>query len=91
MLGANVMAAFVIGLFFLRFWKKSRDRLFVYFSLAFWMMGLNWVALAFSQRDEAQTALYIIRLLAFGIILLGIWDKNRQQPARAGGQTVEHP
>jgi hypothetical protein len=72
-----VLACGVIGLYFLRFWAKSRDRLFFYFSLSFWILGLNWLALAFARRDEPQTALYAIRLLAFALIMLGIWHKNR--------------
>ena len=77
MLGAVVMACSVAGLFFLRFWRKARDRLFAIFAVAFWLLGLNWLALAFINQDEVRTALYGVRLLAFGFILLGIWDKNR--------------
>jgi hypothetical protein len=78
-LGALVMAAGVIGLFFLRFWYKTRDRLFAFFAAAFWLLGANWLLLAMARRDEPQTALYAIRLLSFGMILLGIWNKNRGQ------------
>ena len=81
MLGAIVMACAAVGLFFLRFWRKTRDRLFAIFAVAFWVLGLNWLALAFTDRDEIRTALYVVRLLAFLVILLGILDKNR---SRAG-------
>jgi hypothetical protein len=77
LLGAAVMASLVIGLFFLRFWRKSRDRLFLYFAIAFWLLGCNWLALASTNADELNTALYLIRLAAFVVILVGIWDKNR--------------
>lgn len=77
MLGAIVMACLVIGLFFLRFWRRSHDRLFLIFAVAFWVLGLNWLALAFTQVDEVRTALYGVRLLAFGLILFAIIDKNR--------------
>jgi hypothetical protein len=79
--GAVVMGCAVIGVFFLRFWKKSRDRLFLFFSAAFWLLGINWLALSFSRADEPHTALYIVRLVAFVLILLGIWDKNRKANA----------
>ena len=81
-LGAIVMACFVIGLFFIRFWRKTRDRLFAIFAGAFWLLGLNWLALAFTQQDEVRTWLYVVRLLAFLCILFGILDKNRA--ARSG-------
>ena len=75
------MACFVIGLFFLRFYHKTRDRLFAIFAAAFWLLGVNWLTLMFIQQDEARTFLYLIRLLAFVMILYGIIDKNRA-PAR---------
>lgn len=78
LLGGVVMACGVAGLFFLRFWRKTRDRLFAVFAIAFWVLGLNWLALAFVNQDEVRTALYVIRLLAFLLILLGILDKNRK-------------
>jgi hypothetical protein len=80
LLGAIVIACGVAGLFFLRFWRKTRDRLFLIFAVAFWTLGGNWLALAFINADEVRTWLYAVRLAAFVLILLGIIDKNR--PAR---------
>ena len=77
--GALVMGSAVVGLFFLRFWSRSRDRFFLYFAFAFWILGANWLCIAFASRDEPQTALYSLRLVAFGLIILGIWEKNRQR------------
>jgi hypothetical protein len=82
-LGLMVMACAVAGLHFLRFWKKTRDRLFGVFAIAFWLLGLNWLLLAFVQADETRTWLYVIRLIAFILILLGIWDKNRSPKSPA--------
>ena len=77
--GAVVMASFAIGLFFLRFWRASRDRLFAIFALAFWVLTLNWLLLAFVGPEfEARTWLYILRLAAFLLIITGIVDKNRK-------------
>ncbi len=84
MLGAIVMACAAAGLFFLRFWRKTRDRLFAIFAIAFWTLGLNWLALAFINQDEVRTALYVVRLLAFLLILFGILDKNRAARPRPG-------
>ena len=77
-LGALVMACAAAGLFFLRFWRKTRDRLFLIFAFAFWLMGLNWLLLAFWRPDdEMRPALYLVRLLAFVLILYAIIEKNR--------------
>ncbi len=81
LLGALAMACAVAGAFFLRFWRKTRDRLFLIFALAFWLLGLNWALLAFVQADETRTWLYVLRLVAFCLIIYGIVDKNRQRTA----------
>lgn len=76
LLGANVMACAAIGLFFFRFWHKTHDRLLAIFAIAFWVLGFNWLALSFTTTDEVRTWLYVIRLLAFLLILYGILQKN---------------
>jgi hypothetical protein len=80
--GAVVMGFLVAGLFFLRFWKRTRDRLFLAFTLAFWLLGLTQGLLAFSVVPvEERSWLYLLRLTAFVLILWAIWDKNaRQRP-----------
>ncbi len=83
LLGVVVAACSVAGLFFLRFWRRTRDRLFVIFAVAFWTLGANWLALAFTEQDEVRTALYVVRLLAFLLILGGVVDKNRSASAPA--------
>jgi peptidoglycan/LPS O-acetylase OafA/YrhL len=76
--GALVMACLACALFFLRFWKASRDRLFAFFGLAFTVMAFNWTALTLLDvDDERRHYVYIIRLISFLIILYAIWDKNR--------------
>ena len=79
--GAVAVCCVIAGLFFLRFWRKSRDRLFILFAIAFWVLGANRVALTFVAADETKMYLYMVRLLAFLIILIAIVDKNRARPA----------
>lgn len=81
--GAMTMAYLVAGLFFFRFWKKSGDRLFIFFAVAFWMLSVQRLALALtSETLEDQTLLYAVRLLAFILILVAILDKNRPRGQR---------
>jgi hypothetical protein len=79
--GAVVMASLTVGLFFLRYWRATRDRLFLLFWLAFWLLALNWtmVELAGPLSQHA----YIVRFLAFVVIAGAVLDKNRRQKARA--------
>jgi hypothetical protein len=83
--GAIAMGYAVAGLFFLRFWRETRDRLFLIFGGAFWILGLQRLALVFT-RDmvEDHTGLYLVRLFAFLLILAAIVDKNRSN-ARGPG------
>lgn len=77
--GALVMACAVAGLFFFRFWKSAQDRLFLYFSLAFWVLGGHWLAIAVLDiSSETRYVYYLPRLVAFAIIILGIIDRNHR-------------
>jgi hypothetical protein len=70
--------AWTAGLFFLRFWRASRDRLFVLFAMAFWLLALSWALLGLiSPTDEARPYIYAIRLVAFLLLIAAILDKNR--------------
>lgn len=69
----------VAGLFFAKFWSRTRDRLFAIFAAAFWLLAIQRVATVFSDRWlEDTTPLYVLRLIAFLLILVAIIDKNRQ-------------
>jgi hypothetical protein len=75
--GAIVAGFLVAGLFFLRFWRATRDSLFAAFAAAFWLLGLNQALLTFSNVPaEERSWLYLLRLSAFVIILVAIWRKN---------------
>ena len=76
--GALVMGYFVAGLYFLRFWRDTRDRLFGIFAAAFWLLAAQRAALAMTVDPTGeQVVLYSVRLLAFVLILAAIIDKNR--------------
>lgn len=78
--GILVAGYAVIALFFLRFWVQSRDRLFVFFSAAFAILALQRTMLALWHPDGAGSVfLYVVRLLAFVLIVYAIVDKNRAE------------
>ena len=77
--GAVTLGFLVAGLFFLRFWKRTRDGLFIAFALAFWLLGLTQALLAFTDIPvEERSWLFLLRLAAFSLILISIWRKNRR-------------
>ncbi len=78
--GMLAAACGVAGLFFLRFWKTTGDRLFVFFALAFWVLGAHWAVLGIaSPAAESRYYFFLPRLLAFLLIIVGIADKNRHR------------
>jgi Family of unknown function (DUF5985) len=78
--GAIAVASLLAGLFFFRFWRHTHDRFFLYFALSFWIEGCNRIALGLLVgADEDGVMFYSVRVLAYGLILLAIWQKNRPQ------------
>lgn len=78
--GAVALGFFTCGLFFLRFWSRTRDELFLAFAVAFALMGTGQTILALANiPTEERGSIYLIRLLAFLLILFAIYRKNRQQ------------
>ena len=76
--GASTLAGLTISLFFWRYWKKTGDRLFAYFAVAFLLLGIERLALGiFVQVVEWNIYFYLIRLSAFLLFLYAIVDKNR--------------
>jgi uncharacterized membrane protein len=77
--GAVAMGCAMAAVFFLRFWKQSADRLFLFFGMAFVVLSADYVLLGFtSSATEWRLPVFSLRLGAFLILLLGILDKNRR-------------
>ena len=79
-LSGSITAGFVVaGFFFLRFWKRTRESLFLAFAAAFWLLGLAQALLTFTDIPvEERSWLFLLRLAAFSLILVSIWKKNRR-------------
>jgi len=77
--GAITIGFLAAALFFLRFWKRTGDRLFIAFAIAFALLALNQALIIFIDIPlEERSLLYLLRLSAFAIILGSIWAKNRK-------------
>lgn len=79
---ATATACAVVGLIFLKHWRQTKDELFVSFAAAFWLMGINRIALlVVGDAQEGPTAIYLVRFAAFALILVAIVRKNRSRGA----------
>ena len=76
--GAVVMGFAVAGLLFLSYWRRTRQGLFLTFSASFFLLAINYTWLAVTQIPvEERSPLFLVRLLAFGMIIVAIIQSNR--------------
>lgn len=77
LLGIIVCASFVAAAFFCKFWRQTRDTLFLAFAAAFLIEGINRISFLFIESpNEGRPAIYVVRLVAFLLILAAIVRKN---------------
>jgi hypothetical protein len=85
--GAVTMGFLVSAGFFMRFWRKTADRLFLAFALAFLLLALNQaLAQLLGAADERLGYTYLLRVLGFVLILAAIIDKNLSQSGKSRGR-----
>ncbi len=76
--GAITLGFLVAGLFFLRFWRRTHDRLFLAFAIAFALLGVGQAVQALANiPQEERSFIFLIRLAAFTLILAAVVRKNR--------------
>jgi hypothetical protein len=75
--GVATMGFAAAALFFLRFWRDTRDGLFLSFALSFLLLALVQALLTLADIPiEERSWVYLLRLLAFLLILVAIVRKN---------------
>ena len=80
--GAVVMGFAVAGLLFLSYWRRTRQTLFFTFAASFFLLMVNYGWLAVTEiPEEERSPLFLVRLLAFGLIIVAIFQSNREEPS----------
>jgi hypothetical protein len=80
LVGAIAAMSLVISLFFFRFWRKTQDRFFLFFALSFLIEACNRTLMASVDGwQEGSPFYYMVRLLAYTLIIVAILDKNRKK------------
>ena len=75
--GAIIMGYFAIGLFFIQFWRQSRDTLFMMFALAFWAFAIErGIIHIISPEYELRPLVFVTRIIGYILIVIGIVHKN---------------
>jgi len=81
--GAVAMASFLAMLFFLRFWRQTRDTFFLFFAFAFAVDAVIRLILGLGHlTEETEPLIYLARAVSFASIIIAIIRKN--QPGRLG-------
>lgn len=90
--GACCLGSLAVALFFSRFWKKSHDRIFALFTAAFALLALERGVLSFiPAQQDGRHLIYLARLLAFTLILLGVVQKNRPKDSKQPAADLTRP
>jgi hypothetical protein len=77
--GAVSMGFAVAALLFLRCWRRTREGLFLAFSASFLLLGVTQALLVLADVPlEERSRLYLLRLVAFLLILAALWWQNRR-------------
>lgn len=77
LLGVISTASLAAGMFFLKFWRDTRDSFFLLFAASFILEAFNRAAFLLLQRpNEGHPSIYLVRLLSFILILVAILRKN---------------
>ena len=77
--GAIAMGFAIAALFFLKFWRRTREALFIAFAGSFLLLAATQSLLTLSGiPTEERSWLYLLRLVAFLLILAALWLQNRR-------------
>ena len=77
--GAIAMGFAVAALFFLKFWQRTREKLVLAFSGSFLLLAVTQALLTLSGvPTEERSQLYLLRLMAFLLLLGAMWWQNRR-------------
>ena len=90
--GGIATLSIIAGVFFLRYWRSSRDRFFLYFAASFLIEGVNRFVLYLTVGlQEDAPAYYMVRLIAYGLIVFAIVAKNRERRVPMAPTTTAVP
>ncbi|WP_297691662.1 DUF5985 family protein [Phenylobacterium sp.] len=79
--GALTFGYLIGGVFFVKFWRRTHDVLFLAFAAAFGLMAVNQAVPAiYGIPDEALSGVYLLRLAAYLLIIWAILRKNMARP-----------
>ena len=82
-LSGMITAGFLIAaLFFFRFWRRTHDSLFAIFGGSFVLFAASQsLSVSFDFLHDDKTAVFLLRLFGFALLLVAIVRKNLAKPS----------
>lgn len=75
--GVITLGFLTTGLFFVKFWRRTKDGLFLAFAVAFALLAANAaIPVLLNVPSENQSYIYLLRLAAFVLIIAAVLRKN---------------
>jgi hypothetical protein len=75
--GMTTMGFLIAGFFFLKFWRRTSDILFLAFAGAFWLFAVNQALITYLDSAlEDLSWIYLFRLVGFALLIAAIAWKN---------------
>lgn len=75
--GMTTMGFLVVSLLFVRYWRRTRDGIFVWFSISFALLALTQaLPVMIEIPREEHSWVFLLRLLAFALLIFAILRKN---------------
>jgi Na+/proline symporter len=79
--GVLAALSLVVAIFFWKFWRRTRDAVFMGLALGFALLTVHWAALGVvNPSDETRHYLYVVRFFGFIVMIAGVVEKNRSPP-----------
>ena len=78
LIGAIACCSFIVALFFVKFWRSTHDRFFLFFAISFFIEAANRISLTLFNMQEGTPSYYLIKWVSYGFIIYAIVEKNRR-------------
>ena len=81
LVGVIVATALAISLFFMKFWRATRDALFLAFAFVFAIEGTTrLVGLFVTMPTDRVPVINLLRMVGYLVLIAAIYMKNRRRP-----------
>ena len=86
--GALALSCAVAALFFARFWREGRDRMFAVFACAFLELSVSWGMLGITGLNEEENVHVFVLRAGDRLVVVGAPDAEESHHHHADGEAT---